>query len=286
MGRPRAALSALVGRQLPHLPGLAQHPRIGSAFYDGAMPAQPDGDPVPLDGALPDSALAELDRPLSFYIHVPFCASRCGYCDFNTYTLDQTGGSGPTDWLTAAHREIELARTVLAGQHAPVQTIFLGGGTPTMIPAADLGGLVAHVDELFGIAPDAEITTEANPETLNAEVLDGLLVGGFNRLSMGMQSGREHVLKVLDRVHTPGRALEMARLAHERGFGNVSLDLIYGTPGESMHDWRASLEQALSVAPEHISAYALIVEDGTALARRIKHGELPMTDDDDLGGGR
>lgn len=241
------------------------------------------GEPVPADGALPKEAIECLaDAPLSVYIHVPYCASRCGYCDFNTYTADQVRGAGPEVYLEAAHAELELAARVL-GEHAPkINTVFFGGGTPTMLRPDQLGGLLAHVRQLFGLSPNAEVTTEANPETLDAAYLDGLLTAGINRLSMGMQSASSQVLRLLDRLHTPGRALQMAQLAHERGFSDVSLDLIYGTPGESLDDWRTTLEAALSVEPEHLSAYALIVEDGTALARRVRHGELPMPDDDDL----
>ena len=241
------------------------------------------GDPVPTDGALPAAATAQLtSTPLSFYIHVPYCAARCGYCDFNTYTADQVRGAGPEVYLAAAHAELELAARVLGDQAPSVGTVFFGGGTPTLLRPEQLGGLLQHVKQLFGLRPDAEVTTEANPETLDAAYLDALLAAGINRLSMGMQSASPHVLRVLDRVHTPGRALEMAKLAHACGFTDVSLDLIYGTPGESLADWETSLSAALSVEPEHLSAYALIVEDGTALARRIRHGELPMPDDDDL----
>ncbi len=227
--------------------------------------------------------MAELaDTPLSLYVHVPFCSTRCGYCDFNTYTNSELQGSGTADYLRAAHAEIDLAARVLDGRTPPASTVFFGGGTPTLLTGSELTGLLAHLRDAFGLTSDAEVTTEANPETVTPELLDELLTGGFTRLSLGMQSSNEKVMQVLERRHTPGRALEVARMAHAAGFSDVSLDLIYGTPGESLDDWRASLESALSVDPEHISAYALIVEDGTRLANQIRHGKLPMTDDDDL----
>ncbi|MEL4358033.1 MULTISPECIES: radical SAM family heme chaperone HemW [unclassified Luteococcus] len=232
---------------------------------------------------MPASALAELPgTPLSIYLHVPFCATRCGYCDFNTYTSNELQGTGTADYLRAAHAEIELARRVLGDDLPRASTVFFGGGTPTMLSGGELGGLLGHVRDAFGLAPDAEVTTEANPETVTPHLLDELLTAGFTRISLGMQSSDAGVLKVLERRHTPGRAVEAARLAHTAGFGDVSLDLIYGTPGESQDAWRASLEAALEAEPEHISAYALIVEDGTRLANQIRRGQLPMTDDDDL----
>ena len=244
----------------------------------------PDGEPVPTDGSLPPQALAEPDlsrTPLAFYIHVPYCASRCGYCDFNTYTASELGGgASQATYAATAIEEIRLARKVLGGADLPVQTVFFGGGTPTMLPAADLVALLGAVRDEFGLAPDAEVTTEANPESVNPAYLADLRAGGFNRVSFGMQSAREHVLQILDRRHTPGRPEACVREAREAGFEHVNLDLIYGTPGEGDDDWRASLDAAIGAAPDHVSAYSLIVEDGTRLAARVKRGELPMIDDD------
>jgi len=244
----------------------------------------PEGEVAPRDGALPESAVREAaDRPLGFYLHVPFCASRCGYCDFNTYTAKELGGGGSqASYAETAVREVRLARRVLGELDRPVDTVFFGGGTPTLLPAADLGKMLAAVRDEFGLAPDAEVTTEANPESVDPAYLDELRAVGFNRVSFGMQSASSQVLKILDRQHTPGRALQAVKEATAAGFEHVNLDLIYGTPGESLDDWRASLESALSAQPDHVSAYALIVEDGTQLARRIRRGELPMPDDDDL----
>ncbi|MFI6477423.1 radical SAM family heme chaperone HemW [Nonomuraea sp. NPDC050663] len=242
----------------------------------------PDGDPVPASGELSESALAVLgERPFGFYVHVPFCVTRCGYCDFNTYTASELGpGASQRDYADTAVEEVRLARKVLGDADLPVSTIFFGGGTPTLLPAGDLGRILAAIDAEFGIAPGAEVTTEANPESVDPAYLETLRSRGFNRVSFGMQSAREHVLKVLDRHHTPGRAAQAVREAHEAGFEHVNLDLIYSTPGESDDDWRASLEAAIAAAPDHVSAYALIVEEGTRLAARIKRGELPMPDDD------
>jgi oxygen-independent coproporphyrinogen-3 oxidase len=244
----------------------------------------PEGEVAPGDGALPESAVREaVTRPLGFYLHVPFCASRCGYCDFNTYTAKELGGgASQASYAETAIREVRLARRALAGLDRPVDTVFFGGGTPTLLPAKDLGRMLAAVRDEFGLSSDAEVTTEANPESVDPRYLDELLAAGFTRVSFGMQSASSQVLKILDRQHTPGRALQAVKEATAAGFEHVNLDLIYGTPGESLDDWRASLESALSADPDHVSAYALIVEDGTQLARRIRRGELPMPDDDDL----
>ncbi|MFL6116618.1 MAG: radical SAM family heme chaperone HemW [Catenulispora sp.] len=246
--------------------------------------ALPDGEPVPADGSLPPQALAEPEltgTPLAFYIHVPYCASRCGYCDFNTYTASELGGgASQAGYAGTAIEEIRLARKVLGAADLPVQTVFFGGGTPTMLPAGDLVALLGAVREEFGLAPDAEVTTEANPESVDPAYLAELRAGGFTRISFGMQSAREHVLRILDRRHTPGRPEACVREARAAGFEHVNLDLIYGTPGESDDDWRASLDAAIGAGPDHISAYSLIVEDGTRLAARVKRGELPMIDDD------
>ncbi|TDW94640.1 oxygen-independent coproporphyrinogen-3 oxidase [Kribbella pratensis] len=244
----------------------------------------PEGEVAPRDGALPDAAVREAaGRPLGFYLHVPFCASRCGYCDFNTYTAKELGGGGSqATYAETAVDEVRTARRVLGELDRPVDTVFFGGGTPTLLPAADLGKMLAAVRDEFGLAPGAEVTTEANPESVDPAYLEALLEAGFTRVSFGMQSASSHVLRILDRQHTPGRALQAVKEATAAGFEHVNLDLIYGTPGESLDDWRASLESALSAQPDHVSAYALIIEDGTQLARRIRRGELPMPDDDDL----
>ncbi|MGB4629340.1 MAG: radical SAM family heme chaperone HemW [Propionicimonas sp.] len=248
------------------------------------MPSTPPpGEAAPADGALPAPALDALaDRPLSLYLHVPFCATRCGYCDFNTYTATELGsapGSSRDAYLRAVRAELDLALDVL-GRPPAVRTVFFGGGTPTLLSAAELTGLLDSVRERFELAPDAEVTTEANPETLDREYLAALVEAGFTRLSLGMQSSVPHVLEVLERRHTTGRVQQVVGWARQAGFSSVSLDLIYGTPGESPADWRASLESALALDPDHVSAYSLIVEPGTRLAARMRRHELPGIDDD------
>jgi putative oxygen-independent coproporphyrinogen III oxidase len=241
----------------------------------------PDGDPVPRDGALPPSALEGLGgRPFGFYVHVPFCVTRCGYCDFNTYTATELRGASRESYADTAIAEIRMARRVLGDADLPVQTVFVGGGTPTLLAAGDLGRVLEAIDKEFGLAAGAEVTTESNPETVDPAYLAGLREAGFTRMSFGMQSAREHVLAVLDRTHTPGRPQQCVRWAREAGFEHVNLDLIYGTPGESDEDWQASLDAAVAAGPDHVSAYALIVEDGTRLATRVRRGELAAPDDD------
>jgi putative oxygen-independent coproporphyrinogen III oxidase len=244
----------------------------------------PDGDPMPPDGALPAAFAARIgQRPFSVYVHVPYCASRCGYCDFNTYTASELGGgASQAGYPSDAIGEVGFARKVLGDADLPVRTVFFGGGTPTLLPAPDLAAILAAIDGEFGLAADAEVTTEANPESVDAASLQALREAGFTRISFGMQSARPHVLAVLDRRHTPGAAMRRVAEAKAAGFEHVSLDLIYGTPGESDDDWRASLDAAIAAEPDHISAYSLIVEDGTRLAARIARGELPRPLDDVL----
>jgi oxygen-independent coproporphyrinogen-3 oxidase len=215
---------------------------------------------------------------------VPFCATRCGYCDFNIYTAEELG-TGPgaatrASYVDTAIEELRLARHALGDRVPPPATVFFGGGTPTLLPAGHLSTVLAEIVELFGLARDAEVTTEANPESVTVAYLGRLREAGFTRVSLGMQSARSHVLAVLDRRHTPGRAVEAVEEAKRAGFRHVNLDLIYGAPGESEADWQASLDAAIAAAPDHISAYSLIVEPGTALARRVTRGELPAPDDD------
>lgn len=246
--------------------------------------ALPDGDPAPLDGSLPPGIADRVGRrPFGVYVHVPFCLTRCGYCDFNTYTAGELGAEvSTTTYVNSAIAELRLARRVLGPGELPVRSVFFGGGTPTLLPPRDLGAILRAVDGEFGLTSDAEVTTEANPESVDPGSLAALRSVGFSRLSLGMQSSRPHVLRALDRQHTAGRAVAAVGWARAAGFGSVSLDLIYGTPGESADDWLASVEAALAAGPQHVSAYALVVEPGTRLARRVARGELPAPDDDDL----
>ena len=218
-------------------------------------------------------------RPLGVYVHVPFCSSRCGYCDFNTYTATELGDDVSRDKFHEVLVEaVRQAAPQVRGRR--VDTVFVGGGTPTLIGATGLTAVLDAVREELGLAPNAEITTEANPDTINDALLDDLLAAGYTRLSLGMQSSAPNVLKILDRTHTPGASVSAARAARHAGFAHVNLDLIYGTPGESDDDLRRSIDDALSADVDHVSAYALIVEDGTPLQRRIARGDLPMPDDD------
>ncbi len=231
--------------------------------------------PVDLPAMLPSPG-----HPFGLYLHVPFCVTRCGYCDFNTYTPAELGGVNPDAWLLALRAELELAAARL---DAPtVNTVFVGGGTPSLLGGERLTRLLGMVREHFELASDAEITTEANPESTWPEFFDAIRAAGYTRVSLGMQSVAPRVLATLDRVHSPGRAAAAAREAMDAGFEHINLDLIYGTPGESDDDLLRSVDVAIEAGVDHVSAYALVIEDGTALARRVRSGELAAPDDDVL----
>lgn len=215
------------------------------------------------------------------YVHVPFCSVRCGYCDFNTYTATELGGgASQASYAGQAAAEVALAREVTGPR--PADTVFFGGGTPTLLPPGDLVRILAAIDEHWGLAPGAEVSTEANPDSVTLTGLRELRDGGFTRISFGMQSAVPHVLAVLDRTHQPANVPRAVAWAREAGFEQVSLDLIYGTPGESLDDWRRSVQTALACEPDHVSAYSLIVEEGTALGRQVRRGEVPMPSEDDF----
>ncbi len=243
--------------------------------------ALPPGEPAPPDGALPDDLVVDPSTPFSAYVHVPFCRVRCGYCDFNTYTATELRGARQDAYADEVLREIALSRAVLGerGPLRPADTVFFGGGTPTLLPPGDLARMLAGIRDAFGLADGAEVTVEANPDTVTDAVARSRRRAGVTRLSIGMQSAVPHVLAALDRTHDPGNVRTAVAAARRAGL-DVSVDLIYGAPGESLADWRTSLETALALDPDHVSAYALIVEDGTKLARQIRRGELPAPDDD------
>ncbi|MGW6004667.1 radical SAM family heme chaperone HemW [Oerskovia enterophila] len=256
-------------------------------------PALPDGIPVPDDGALPAwvgpgpggaGSDDHAGRAFGVYLHVPFCTVRCGYCDFNTYTASELGGgASQASYADTALREIALAARVMeqAGLASrPVSTVFVGGGTPTLLPAGDLGRMLAGVRAAWGLAPGAEVTTEANPDSVTPESLAQLAESGFTRVSFGMQSAVPRVLATLERTHDPRRIPDVVRWAREAGLA-VSLDLIYGTPGETLDDWRTSLEAALATGVDHVSAYALVVEQGTKMAAQVRRGEISLPSEDD-----
>lgn len=221
---------------------------------------------------------------LAFYIHIPYCVKRCGYCDFNTYTpseLKITDGLAQisNSYIDLLLMEIKAAK-VQVGQSANVPSIFFGGGTPSLMQPGDIGRVISTIKSEFTLLPDAEITMECNPDTVTKESLAAFRAIGVNRVSFGMQSAVKHVLATLDRTHNPENLLQVTTWAKEVGFSEISVDLIYGTPGESLSDWQTSIDAALALPITHISAYALIVEEGTKLAAQIKRGEVAQVDDD------
>jgi oxygen-independent coproporphyrinogen-3 oxidase len=268
----------------------------------------PVGDPAPADGMLPGPALAVAPdairsapdairsapdapsardaagavRDFGLYVHVPFCRVRCGYCDFNTYTATELRGVKQSDYASQAIDEMRFAARVLEASGyppRPASTVFFGGGTPTLLPAAQLAAMLAAARDTWGLAPGAEVTTEANPDSVDAAYLQTLAEAGFTRVSFGMQSAVPSVLATLERTHDPARIPSVVAWAKDAGL-DVSLDLIYGTPGETLDDWQRSIDAVLANEPDHVSAYALIVEDGTKLARQIRSGQVVAPSDD------
>jgi oxygen-independent coproporphyrinogen-3 oxidase len=221
---------------------------------------------------------------LAFYIHIPYCIKRCGYCDFNTYTPSElqitTGLKNITNsYTTLLITEIKSARKQV-GERAVVPSIFFGGGTPSLMEAEDIKSIISTIGSEFDLAGDIEITLESNPDTVDKDKLEKFYRAGINRISFGMQSAVPHVLATLDRTHNPDNLYQVTKWASEVGFKEISVDLIYGTPGESKSDWQKSIDTALSLPITHISAYALIIEEGTKLAAQIKRGEVDQVDDD------
>ncbi|WP_217132033.1 radical SAM family heme chaperone HemW [Leucobacter chinensis] len=243
----------------------------------------PEGVSAPEDGSLPESVTAGAhERNFGVYLHVPYCRVRCGYCDFNTYTASELRGAKRENYAGEAVHEVRLAGDVMRRVGLPerkVSTVFFGGGTPTLLPGEQLAEMLHAVRDEWGLADGAEVSIEANPDTVTPQLLETLAAAGFTRVSMGMQSAVPHVLATLDRTHEPAMVPKAVDMVKEAGL-QVSLDLIYGTPGESLEDWRTSLETAIACAPDHLSAYALIVEQGTKLARQIRRGEVAQPDDD------
>jgi oxygen-independent coproporphyrinogen-3 oxidase len=217
---------------------------------------------------------AALD-PAGVYVHVPFCLTRCGYCDFNAYAgLDHLASR----YVAALLREVELAAPAWDG--VEVASVFLGGGTPTTLEEADLKALLARVRAVFAVATDAEVTIEANPDTVDEATLAGLREAGYGRLSMGAQSFDRSVLAALERVHQPESVTKAFRAARAAGYDNVNLDLIYGANGETTASWERTLEETVALRPEHVSAYALTIEPATPLGRQVARGDLPPPDPD------
>jgi oxygen-independent coproporphyrinogen-3 oxidase len=215
-------------------------------------------------------------------LHIPFCTVRCGYCDFNTYTATELRGVTRESFVDDLIAEIKFAERTLANNgtpRRPAATVFIGGGTPTLLPEGDIARVLDAVRSSFGIADGAEVTIEANPDTVTRESLRALADSGITRVSVGMQSAVPRVLETLDRTHDPESVATAIAWAKEAGL-QTSVDLIYGTPGETLDEWRATLSAAIALETDHVSAYSLIVEEGTALERRIRRGELEAIDDD------
>jgi putative oxygen-independent coproporphyrinogen III oxidase len=218
---------------------------------------------------------------LSWYLHVPYCRVRCGYCDFNTYTAAELrDGVAATSWAATAIAEIRLARRVLAGIDAPAPTVFIGGGTPSLLPPADIAEVLRALHAEFGLAADAEVTAEANPDDVTEDLLDGWAAAGVNRISLGMQSAVGDTLRVLERTHRAEQLPAVADRIRRSGISRMSLDLIYGTPGETAAQWRRSLDAALELRPDHLSAYCLGIEEGTRLGARLRAGAIAAVDQD------
>ena len=243
----------------------------------------PEGDLAPSDGRLPEGvSTGAADRTLGLYVHIPFCAARCGYCDFNTYTADELEGVSRDSYPESALREMDLAATVVREAGLPERqlfTVFFGGGTPTLLGPEPLLRMFEHAKNLWGLAPGAEVTVEANPDSVSEDDLVTLAQGGVTRVSVGVQSVVPSVLATLDRTHTPERVPLTVAAVKNAGLA-VSVDLIFGSPGETLEQWATTVQAAIELEPDHISAYSLIVEPGTALARRIAKGELEVPDDD------
>jgi oxygen-independent coproporphyrinogen-3 oxidase len=223
-------------------------------------------------------------RTLSAYVHIPFCASRCGYCDFNTYTAAELQRDGTS--ITAATypdrviSEVSWLRTDKPADNRALSTVFFGGGTPTLIAAKELVRILQALKNDYGFTDDVEVTTEANPDSVTRQDLEILRAGGFTRISFGHQSSATNVLALLERTHTPGKTWDAISDARSAGFEHVSVDLIYGSPGETDADLVETLDQVSAADVDHVSAYSLIVEPGTRLAARVARGEIPNPSDD------
>ena len=244
------------------------------------MAALPEGDPAPSDGKLPNIANLK-NKPFSLYVHVPYCSKRCGYCDFNTYTPSELDRDDQIEsWLQSAIKETIFARKIL-GEELTVDTMFFGGGTPSLLEASVIKEFINNVSKHFELKKDLEITLEANPDTITQSKAEDWLKAGINRISLGMQSSAANVLQVLDRTHNPANVLSSVEILKKAGFTNFSLDLIYGTPGESLEDWANSLKDAITINPPHISAYSLVIEPGTKMGSQLGRGEIKAVSDDD-----
>lgn len=206
----------------------------------------------------------------SLYVHIPFCERKCLYCDF--YSVTDT--ERVEDFLSGLMREISLQGD--RGDGVIFETIFFGGGTPSLLTPAQVGSILSHLHAAFRIMADAEVTLEANPGTVTGDTLRAFRSLGINRLSIGIQSFHDHELKALGRIHDRAEAFHCIEHARAAGFDNISLDLIYSIPGQTLTEWEDNLRAAVSLSPQHIAAYSLIVEDGTPFARMVQAGEVRM----------
>ncbi|WIK87844.1 radical SAM family heme chaperone HemW [Varibaculum cambriense] len=258
--------------------GTAQLKELFSAANEGG------GSQLPAV-AREDAAHADLKQQaagFAVYIHVPFCRVRCGYCDFNTYVNGFGAGADRASYHDSARRELALAAQFLRQQKLvppPASSVYFGGGTPTMLSVRALRAILEEVGDTWGIAPGTEVSIEANPDTITEQVAQELAASGFTRVSLGMQSAVPQVLVTLERTHRPENLPQAVAALRGAGLA-VSLDLIYGTPGESLADWEASLQAALALEVDHISAYSLVIEPGTKMHALVEHGKLSPIDPD------
>jgi oxygen-independent coproporphyrinogen-3 oxidase len=243
----------------------------------------PLGDKPPENGLFSSTeTIGSESRSFHAYVHIPFCTVKCGYCDFNTYTSNELGTLKQSDFAAILVGEISLSANILKQSNVAtreLKTVFFGGGTPSLLPAADLIAILDALESEFGFQQEAEITFEANPDSVTKESLSSLRAAGFNRISIGMQSAVPDVLKTLERTHNPENVAIALDIAKSLGF-RTSLDLIFGAPGETLQQWEQTVLQVIDLDPGHLSAYSLIVEPGTKLARQISSGELTEVDED------
>ena len=208
------------------------------------------------------------------YIHIPFCRQACHYCDFHF----STNLMRLPDMIAAIHKELEMQKEYLRGD--TVDSVYFGGGTPSLVSNSDISALLNHVYKLFPVAEKAEITLEANPDDLSLQKLTNLKASGINRLSIGIQSFSDVYLKLMNRLHTAEESWQSFHNARQAGFDNISIDLIYAVPAETHEIWRQDLTKALNLKPEHISAYCLTIEENTAFGNWVKNGKMQETDEE------
>ncbi len=219
-------------------------------------------------------------RPIGLYVHIPFCLSKCNYCDFLSYAYEAKGCSEEDDKVLKYMDALEKEMIVYEGSIPPIKTIYIGGGTPTSLTKESLSRLMGSIYRHFSICGDAEITAEANPGTLTISKLKALQDGGVNRISLGVQSFDDEILSFLGRIHSASQAMESIDLIKKVGFSNFSLDLIFGIPNQTEKIWKRSLKQGISFNPQHISTYDLSIEEGTPLSYMVMEGKIHPIEND------